>query len=92
MFTPIKKKKSSEELVCSATDGSGGLSTRVTVECKQVDCVGGDARDDAVVGSGRDVAAKSSSAAGAQEAQEVGAKTGDVGCGHAGAGDGVLKW
>lgn len=65
---------------------SGG----VAVEGKLVDGTGGNAREDARVGAAGNVGAESSGGLLAEEGEEVGAETGDVGSGHGSARDGVL--
>lgn len=64
---------------------SGG----VAVESKLVDGTGGNAGDDARVGGAGNVGAESSGGLLAEEGEEVGTETGDVGGSHGSTGDGV---
>lgn len=66
------------------------VSVGVAVEGKLVDGARGNARDDARVGGAGNVGAEGSGGLLAEEGEEVGAKTGDVGGGHGSARDGVL--
>ena len=67
------------------------LSRGVAVEGELVDGAAGQTSDDVLVGSALDVAAQGRGGLLAEEGQEVGAETGDVGGGHRGAGDGILE-